>query len=67
VIQQIKESNIAKCTMATLAQECEHDVLSPADLPREIDKVREDLSAERDGHLRMMTDFVLSMSMYRGQ
>jgi hypothetical protein len=49
--------------MATLAQESEHNLLPPAELLEEIERLREDLSAERDRHLRMMADFVHPMSM----
>jgi hypothetical protein len=53
--------------MAALAQKCEHDVLSPADLLRKIEKLRENLSKGHVWLLRMMADFVHPMSMYRGQ
>jgi molecular chaperone GrpE len=43
--------------MATPAQESEHNLLPPADLLGEIERLREDLSAERDRQLRMMADF----------
>jgi molecular chaperone GrpE len=35
----------------------EKNLLPPADLPGEIEKLRDDLSAERDRYLRMMADF----------
>ena len=65
MIQQIEESNKARCTMATLAQESEHNLLPPTDLLREIERLQEDLSAERDRHLYMMADFVHPMLMCR--
>ncbi|MEX2088597.1 MAG: nucleotide exchange factor GrpE [Bacteroidota bacterium] len=34
-----------------------HNLLPPADLPGEIERLREDLSAERDRHLRTLADF----------
>lgn len=34
-----------------------HSLLPPADLPGEIERLREDLSAERDRHLRTLADF----------
>ena len=37
--------------------ENEQNLLPPADLPGEIEKLRDDLSAERDRYLRMMVDF----------
>jgi molecular chaperone GrpE len=43
--------------MATSAQECEHNLLPPADLLAEIDKLQEDLTKERDRHLRTLADF----------
>ena len=43
--------------MATLAQESEHNLLPPADLLGEIERLREDLSAERDRTLRALADF----------
>jgi molecular chaperone GrpE len=35
----------------------EHSLLPPADLPGEIERLREDLNAERDRHLRTLADF----------
>jgi molecular chaperone GrpE len=43
--------------MATLAQESEHNLLPPADLLGEIERLQEDLSAERDRNLRTLADF----------
>jgi molecular chaperone GrpE len=37
--------------------ENENNLLPPADLPGEIEKLRDDLSAGRDRYLRMMADF----------
>ena len=37
--------------------ENEQNLLPPADLPGEIEKLRDDLNAERDRYLRMMADF----------
>jgi molecular chaperone GrpE len=37
--------------------ENKNDLLPPADLAGEIEKLRDDLSAERDRYLRMMADF----------
>jgi len=37
--------------------ENERNLLPPANLPGEIEKLRDDLSAERDRYLRMMADF----------
>jgi hypothetical protein len=67
VIQQIEESNKARYTMATLAQESEHYLLPTADLLGEIERLLEDLNAEHDRHLRMMADFVHPMSMRQDQ
>ena len=57
MVQQIKESDIVRCTMATHAKESEHNLLPPADLLGEIERLREDLSAERDRTLRALADF----------
>ena len=38
-------------------QENENNLLPPADLPGEIEKLHDDLSAERDRYLRIMADF----------
>jgi hypothetical protein len=49
--------------MATLAQESEHKLLPQADLLEEIERLQEDLTAERDRHLRMMAYFVYPILM----
>ncbi len=43
--------------MARAARESEHNLLPPAHLVGEIERQREDLSAERNRHLRTMADF----------
>ena len=43
--------------MEIYINENENNLLPPADLPGEIEKLRDDLSAERDRYLRMMADF----------
>jgi len=43
--------------MAIPAQESKHNLLPPADLLGEIERLREDLSAERDRNLRTLADF----------
>ena len=66
-MQQIEKPSIAKCTMAILAQESEYNLLPPTDLLGEIERLREDLSAACDRHLRVMADFVYPMSMCQDQ
>lgn len=43
--------------MATLVKENNQNLLPPADLPGEIDKLRDDLRNERDRTLRTLADF----------
>lgn len=43
--------------MTTQAEANNHNLLPPADLAVEIETLREDLSAERDRHLRTLADF----------
>ena len=43
--------------MITLAQENEENLLPPADLAREIDKLRDDLLVERARNVRALADF----------
>jgi hypothetical protein len=51
--------------MATLSQESEHNLLPPADLLGEIERLREDLSAERDRtlHLQISKIIVVALSV----